>query len=394
MKRSLLDIVLIHHPADGVSAPYVNTLKRAVEWIRPDASVSQYSDFEDPWERVFVTACTTGQQLDEVLEREETPTLYLILVSEKLVEDPALRQSLDELALTLPRRKDEGSRNALCYSFSATAINQLPDKLKSRQLKMAGDLGEHQIQPHRLALLAMHRARMLMGQFADATKLKLFISHAKYDGIFFAQALKHAIDQIPELSAWYDAEDIESGGDWENDLEDIASNSVFIALRTPVYDQRKVCRKEFETALLHGVPIVVVDALPMSPVTEPSYLPYSAMPTVRISDGNTHRVLIAALREHLRILLMQAIAREKLVDCADVEFRVWPRLPCVAAIRRADITSRVYWLVPQSITFEAEFLATRDWLDSIDTALCLEILEQFRPISVLRDTAVAAADPI
>lgn len=378
MTRALLDVLIIHYPEDGVSAPFANALKRAFEFVRPDAAVSQFFDVEDPWERVFVSVCNSPELLEEALCREETHTLFVILLTDRLAESAEFSARLDEIADTLPRR-ESGTRSALCYSFSETAKAKLPARLRSRQVTSIGNLGEHQIGPHHLGLLALHRARLLLGQYLNASQLTIFISHAKADGIFFAQALKSSIDQIPELDVWYDAQNIESGSDWVTSIDDAASNSVFIALRTPAYDQRRVCREEFETALLHGVPIVVVDALSMSQTTGPSHLPFSSMPTVRIADGNTHRVLMAALREHLRILLMHEIAGEKSADCIGLQFRVWPRFPCLAAMTEYAQTSQ-YWLVPQSLVFDAEFLATRDWLASVGAELQLEILEQFRPL--------------
>ncbi len=385
MKKSLLDVVIIHHSSDGVSGPYVTALQRSFEYVRLDVAVSQFAVLEDPWERVFVAACSDPEELLKLLARPDTPTLYVVLITDKLVESAEFANGLNLLADTLPKAEG-GSRTALCYSFSATAIGSLPVRLRSRQVKDVAALGEHQIGPHRLALLALHRARLLLGDYAapgnlnsaDRGNLQFFISHAKADGVFFAKALKDSIDDVPELKTFYDAADIESGSDWANTLDDAASRCVFIALRTPIYDQRRVCREEFETALLHGLPIVVVDAMSMQPVSSPSYLPFSAMPTVRIADGNTHRVVMAALREHLRVLLMQAIVREKTVDYTEMKCRVWPRFPCVSALT-SKIKVSECWLVPQSLIFEAEFLATRDWLKSVGASLQLEILEQFRP---------------
>jgi hypothetical protein len=174
-----------------------------------------------------------------------------------------------------------------------------------RQVNSLEHLGEPRIAPHKLGLVALHRARMLMGETRRSEKLRIFISHAKFDGIFLAQSLKSAIDQVSELSVWYDAEDIEGGSDWLTGIQDAASICVFIAVRTNTYEQRKICRDEFMVALMDGVPIVVVDAL-MQPVSDSLPMPFSAVPNVRIPDGNTYRVLLTTLREHLRLLLMQA----------------------------------------------------------------------------------------
>src|ERR1700730_7368110 len=135
-------------------------------------------------------------------------------------------------------------------------------------------LAKHRIAPHKLGLVALHRARLLMGETRRSEKLRIFISHAKFDGIFLALSIKSAIEQISELSAWYDAEDIEGGSAWQTAIEDAASACVLIAVRTNTYELRKVCRNEFMYALLNGVPIVVVDAL-MQPVSDSCPLPFS-----------------------------------------------------------------------------------------------------------------------
>jgi len=378
MKKSLLDIVLIHHPDDRVSEPYVNAINRAFEYVRPDKSVSQFSETEDPWERVQVLCCTSAADLNKALARDETPTLYLVLVSDLLVNTADFAAVLNKVAELLPR-EDQGRRNAICYSYSDTAMQSLPAKLSRRQIRGTATLGENRIRPFRLALQALHRARVVLGLPVDSESLKLFISHAKVDGVFFAQALKQSIDQVPELDCIYDDTDINSGSDWAWKLQNAASNSVMIALRTPAYEQRLACREEFETALLFGVPIVVVDGMSMSAVSGPSHLPFAAMPTVRIADGNTHRVLMAALREHMRLLLMQAMVDEKTVDCADIEVRVWPRFPCISAMT-SQVKSSQYWLIPQSQVFDAELQASRNWLASMNSSLKLEVLELFRPV--------------
>lgn len=379
MSRSLLDVVIVYHPDDArVCQPYVDGVARAFEQTRPDAD-SDLPRVGDPWERTAVCVCCSLNKLDEITQRDETRTLFVVLITDNATRDPDLKEILSVVADSLPA-KGFGSRNALVYSFSETASDEVPSKLKKRQIGSIADLGERRVAPHTLAMVALHRARKLLEPKADPIQLTLFISHAKADGVFFAQALKSSIESIPELECWYDAKDIENGTAWYEEIKDAANNCVFVALRTPAYDVRKACRLEFETALLNGVPIVVIDSLLMSPTTAPTHLPFSSMPTVRIPDGNTYRVLIAALREHMRILLMKAIAQERSVDTIGVNYRIWPRLPCIAAFRKEDHLVSAYWLVPHSLAFQVEFSAIRDWLFSLKSQLKLEILEQFQPV--------------
>jgi hypothetical protein len=131
-------------------------------------------------------------------------------------------------------------------------------------------------------------------------------------------------------------------------------------------------------ALLNGVPIVVVDAL-MQPVSDSCPLPFSAVPNVRIPDGNTYRVLLTTLREHFRLLLMQASALE--LTSSGMRPRVWPRLPSPATIRKAWAAGGAseFWLVPKALCYDAEFLELRDWLVASKARIVLDHLETFRP---------------
>lgn len=232
------------------------------------------------------------------------------------------------------------------------------------------------MRPHTLALLALHRARLLLG--AEPDTLRLFISHAKADGLFLAHSLRSLISEVPELDKWYDADDIESGGDWSEEIEAAAANSVLVAIRTDAYEQSAWCRREFETALAHGVPIVVVDAL-LRPTITGSSLPFAAMPTVRIPDGNTHRVLTAALREHLRLLLVRTLVTDRVPKDAKVQWRVWPRLPTLGAFQRHGdaLATPEFWLVPQVLGATADFNAARDWLAAAKSPIRLESVDGF-----------------
>jgi hypothetical protein len=136
-----------------------------------------------------------------------------------------------KLLALLPKRPDEGNCELLAFSLSKKAMKNVPPAFASRQVKPLEHLGEDRIAPHKLGLIALHRARLLMGETRRSEKLRIFISHAKFDGIFLAQSIKSAIDQVPDLSSWYDAEDIEGGSDWLTGIQDAASTCVFIAVR-------------------------------------------------------------------------------------------------------------------------------------------------------------------
>ncbi|MGB7990854.1 MAG: toll/interleukin-1 receptor domain-containing protein [Candidatus Methylophosphatis roskildensis] len=378
MTQPLFDVVVLHHEADSTAAARVKAVQRAFEVPAADADAAPFATESDPWSHVSCAAYSDPAEVERRAPDIGKRALFIILVTERMVDDPAWRAPLDILATALPRKAELGTRNALCFASSEAAQAGLPGRLRERQAPESAVLGERRMRPHTLALLALHRARLLLGAEPNANKLKLFISHAKADGLFLAHSLRSLIKEVPELGNWYDADDIESGGDWSEDIEAAAANSVLLAIRTDGYEQSAWCRREFETALAHGVPIVVVDAL-LRPTITASSLPFAAMPTVRIPDGNTHRVLIAALREHLRLLLVETLVAERVPKDAKLAWRVWPRLPTLSAIQRGGnaLKEAEFWLVPEASQVTLEFNAARDWLAAAHSPIRLESVDGF-----------------
>ena len=351
-------------------------------FLSAEADAAAFATESDPWAFVNCVAYSDPAEFERRAPDIGKRALFIILVTEKMIDDPAWRKQLDFLAAVLPRKADLGTRNALCFASSEAAQAGLPGRLRERQAPESAVLGERRMRPHTLALLALHRARLLLGAEPNANKLKLFISHAKADGLFLAHSLRSLIKEVPELGNWYDANDIESGSDWSEEIETAAAHSVLLAIRTDGYEQSAWCRREFETALAYGVPIVVVDAL-LRPTVTASSLPFAAMPTVRIPDGNTYRVLTAGLREHLRLLLLETMVAERVPKDANLAWRVWPRLPTLSAIQRRGSTLKEterkteFWLVPEASQVTLEFNAARDWLAAADSPIRLESVDGF-----------------
>jgi hypothetical protein len=63
------------------------------------------------------------------------------------------------------------------------------------------------------------------------------------------------------IDAFYDAHELKPGADWDRALLDGAAGSALLALRTDLYASREWCQREMLTAKVHGMPVVVVDAL-------------------------------------------------------------------------------------------------------------------------------------
>lgn len=215
--------------------------------------------------------------------------------------------------------------------------------LASLQVRAVQELGERALRPTMLAMLALHESRVLLAGVLPAVAgqpagfLRLFISHAKIDGLPLAQALRHQIESIPWLSSFYDARDIRQGSNWKHELEQGVGTSLIVMLRTDVYDSRPWCQQEVLWSDEYATPAVLVDARTSLQLPANS-LPFDRVPTVRIPDGNLMRVLFLALREGLRFLYFVRMVEEMkahgpLPD--PVELRVFSYPPGMPALLRA-----------------------------------------------------------
>lgn len=107
-----------------------------------------------------------------------------------------------------------------------------------------------------------------IAQFAagSGARLNVFISHTKRaslgeEDVLELIALVRTIISETRLRYFFDANDLQPGRDWDNELRTQASNSAFLALRTDLYATREWCQREMLIAKRHGMPIVVLDSL-------------------------------------------------------------------------------------------------------------------------------------
>jgi hypothetical protein len=215
--------------------------------------------------------------------------------------------------------------------------------LANHQLLQVHDLGESAIRPAMFALRLLHECRLRLAEALPKTQgqtpgyLRFFISHAKIDGLPLAHALKYQINTIGWLKAFYDADDLPSGSDWQKELERGVGSSLIIMLRTEVYEGRYWCKQEVLWAEEYATPAVLVEA--RTGLDHPAGgLPFDRVPSVRIPDGNLLRILFLALREGLRFLLFIRRA-EQMKQNGDLpqphELRIFSFAPSMSALLRA-----------------------------------------------------------
>ena len=216
-------------------------------------------------------------------------------------------------------------------------------ELEALQLLQTHSLGEYAVRPAMLALRILHESRVLLGDRATAVNgqrpgyLRLFISHAKMDGLPLAHALKHHIESTGWLEDFYDVDDLPPGRNWQRELEQGVGSSLIVMLRTEAYDGRYWCKQEVLWADEYATPAVLVDA--RTNLNHPAgILPFERVPTVRIPDGNLLRILFLALREGLRFLHFARRVeemRQSRTLPTPLELRVFSFPPSMSALLRA-----------------------------------------------------------
>ena len=109
--------------------------------------------------------------------------------------------------------------------------------------------------------------------------IKLFLSHAKQDGIDIAKGLRRWIEEDEALNTFFDTKDIAPGYDFIEEIDAGLKDSALLICQTDAYATRYWCRWEVLTAKKYLIPSLLVNALN---VGEERSFPYLGnIPTLR-----------------------------------------------------------------------------------------------------------------
>ena len=247
---------------------------------------------------------------------EETlHSVVVVLVDQEILDDQELCLWLQEAGEHCIRQ-EPGRHRFIAVPFSEDLAEQWRSQSEalaelqavsweSLDLEAAGRADQ-------LALRVLHAlVRVLSTATLEprGSRLRIFISHAKLDGLYLARSFRDYLQRLPWLEHFYDAADIEAGVSWKQALKAAVQDSILVVLRTDTYDRRVWCRQEVKWADLFGAPRVVVDA--RSGLMHPgSGLALDAALTVKVPDGNLPRILFAVLQTALQSMLFLRRVRE------------------------------------------------------------------------------------
>lgn len=208
-----------------------------------------------------------------------------------------------------------GLSRILPVSLDRTAFN-FNDSLAATNFIRYHTFKEEQRTSEFLLWLTHEAGRFLnQEQIAGVTRLrpiKLFISHAKQDGVPLAEEFRDALRDTP-VDQFFDSVAIAPGSDFADEIADGIRDSTLLVLQSDAYSSRPWCRQEILLAKKHRRPIVVVNALTNE---EQRSFPYIGnVPVIRWTGENQQQILSLALREQLRFLFAER--RTKALQKAD-----------------------------------------------------------------------------
>jgi hypothetical protein len=338
-----LQILMFRHPDDSDVMRYENAVVRAFQGGK---EAGEYlATGEDLGIQLELFSDTPPQAAPETLDAF-CHTLVVVFADQALVVKGSV--ALWDWLVNCWMHADASNGRHLMLVIAmderqGRAFTAKRPELEALQLLQTHSLGEYAIRPAMLALRILHECRVLLATALPTANghkpgyLRLFISHAKMDGLPLAHALKHHIESTGWLEDFYDVDDLPAGRNWQRELERGVGSSLIIMLRTEAYDGRHWCRQEVLWADEYATPAVLVDA--RTNLNHPAgILPFERVPTVRIPDGNLLRILFLALREGLRFLhFARRVAEMKrsgrVPDPA--ELRVFSFPPSMSALLRA-----------------------------------------------------------
>nr|MBK7064151.1 TIR domain-containing protein [Deltaproteobacteria bacterium] len=134
-----------------------------------------------------------------------------------------------------------------------------------------------------IRLQALYAIAFRLREVRQTLRPRLFLSHAKRDGLQAAEGVKRYLDATPGAEPFFDKVNLAPSDHFVEDLAASLKHSAVIVFLTDVYASRYWCRWEALIAKRNHLPMLVVNLLEEG---EPTSAPYLGNgPTIRLGDG-------------------------------------------------------------------------------------------------------------
>lgn len=278
-ERPVLAVYSVWHPTAERAAGFAQAMFRT---LCADPEVPASRGLGVPVR--FRTSNSAGESPIPVPFGAAQHTAVFVLADDLLVANPTYRLYVDGLAGTA-----EACDRVIPVAITATA--NLPPKLAELQAIRLHCVPEA-LQERTLLNDAMHDVCRLLDP--DAAKVKVFLSHAKHDGLDITSAVRRHLHEVARLDEFFDTADIPDGARFAEFVTQCAGSlPALLAVQTDSYASREWCRLEVLEAKRQHVPIVVLSAVQQR---EARSFPYMGnVPVVRWHDETSLPAVVGAL---------------------------------------------------------------------------------------------------
>jgi hypothetical protein len=213
----------------------------------------------------------------------------VVLVDAHLVVQPAWCEYVAALVDRAPAD--------LVIPVALTAVRNLPPDLRSLRTL---DLTTVDDDDRARTLLNRVMHDMALRLDTSSRTVKVFLSHAKHDGLEISLAVRRHFHEVAGLDDFFDAADVPFGARLSDEITSAAGTAVaLLAVQTDSYSRSEWCQLEILEAKRRGVPIVALSAVRRG---EHRAFPYLGnVPVVRWNGDSSLPTLVnVLLREVLR----------------------------------------------------------------------------------------------
>lgn len=218
---------------------------------------------------------------------------------------------------------------------------------------------------------AIHRQwRTIDGRAGADRNLRVFVSHAKHDGVAYAEQLTELATRINNdlnINIVFDRAWLIPGADYREEFVQTISDGALLVLATDTYHERTWCHFETLTAKRTARPVVVADLAAQGAARTFPYI--GNVPSLRVVAGEDvaepviEQLLLMVLLESLRVTLWTWEARQRVAVTRSASALTFvPRPPelldlCESVRSRAPDPVLVIYPDPPIGQHEREFLS-------------------------------------
>lgn len=261
---SALTVYIIHHPQSDDTR---EVCRRLQQWFRLSDSSGAQSDAGLPvWYRRQVaqlpkvrttrnSAKTTSLeprfQFDPVIDwNAALLNVVILLVDQHFVASTEWRQATEHLLAKLNDSDRPPLILPVALHDSFYRLSPLYNNCNPIRLLDQTDPAAATVTLRRLVSEAISRRLRQTSADQNLPRLNVFLSHAKADGREIAERIRDSISHFSQMDAWYDANELALGGNWQQKIITAAANdtAAMITVVTDKYSSRPWCRLEVEAA--------------------------------------------------------------------------------------------------------------------------------------------------